>query len=319
MAVASSILSGFASAGSAVRQSAANQRSKRATERAVDQLDIGDKPVAAEYKPIDFTAEQLASVQGNIHNLDAINQLDTANNTYVTGNDVRRASALIPGYKSMMQQLGADASPLLQGELPYDDVLGIVGNSTGRLGALNIAGTAGPATARDLGLSRLDAIGKGAGLMQQMVQTAQTISPVERQMTPQMSMLSPSDRIRWGMEQNQIIQQSDQNRNNIEASVSPTDYAKQVLGLGLGLAGQDTRTNWESVIGKGLSGITSGLGGMGGGGGGGMFGGGGAGSVGTSAPGSISIPSQTYSGWAGGPQPGTYYIPHASPYSIPAY
>lgn len=306
MAVVSSILSGFASAGSAVRQSAAGQRSKRATERAVDELNIGEKPEAAEYKPVDFTAEQLASIQGNIHNLDAASKLAVDNNKYVTANDVRRASDLIPGYKSLMMQLGADASPLLRGELPYDDVLGIVSGSTGRVGSLNIAGTAGPATARDLGLSRLDAIGKGAGLMQQMVQTAQTISPVDRQMTPQMSMLSPADRIRWNMEQNQVIQQSDQNRNNIEASVSPTDYAKQVMRLGL--AGQDTRTNWEGVIGTGLSGITGGLGGMGG------MGGASGGSGGAPA-----VPQSTYSRWAPGPQEGTYYTPRRSPYSVPAY
>lgn len=326
--VTSSILSGFAKAGGAVRDAAAKQRSKRATERAVDQLDIGDKPKAAEYKPVDFSGEQLATIQQNIHNLNAANDLSKWTNADITQNDITRASTLIPGYKQLMQQLGADAAPLLKGELPYEDVLGIVGNRANQVGGINIAGTAGPATARDLGISRLDAINQGKGLMQSMVQTAEQVSPVGRQVTPAQSFVSPLDRIRLAMEQNQTIQQSDQNKYNIEASVSPTQYAQQILGLGL--AGQDTRTNWENVVATGLGGITSGLGGMGGGGGGapaaggggggnflsglsGLFGGGGTAPAGGQ---NLFIPASTYNTWRPGPQSGTQYMP--SSYSIPA-
>jgi len=283
---------------------------------AIKKLNLGEKPKAAEYVPVHFGQEQLKTIQQNIRNLTAANNLSDWTNQYITQNDLNRARKTIPGYGAMMQQLGADAAPLLRGELPYDDVLGIVGNRTGQVGGINIPGTAGPATARDLGLSRLDAINTGSGLLQSMVRNAQNISPVERQQTPNQSFISPIDRIRLAMSQNETIQQSDQNRNNIEASVSPTDYAKSILSLGLGaggLGGGGGGNIGGSVAGAGsaLGKLGGALGGGGGGLGGlaGLFGGGGS-----TLPLGGSAPSG-YSGWAPGPQTGTYYTP--STYSIP--
>lgn len=195
-------------------------------------LNVGQKPKAAEYKPIDFSDEQKKTIAGNFDALHAGNELVQGTNKLITGEALRRATRMIPDYKQNMALQGANANALLSGNLPYDDVLDIIAN---RGEAGNIIGTPGgsaPATLRDLGLSRLDAMKTGAGLMSGMVDIAQKINPVERQFLPQSMYLNPTDRIQLGMQQNQLIQQSDQNKYNIEAAATPSQALQAQVALG---------------------------------------------------------------------------------------
>ena len=194
-------------------------------------VNFGEKVKAAEYKPVDFTAEQLATIMGNLKNSPAIADLIGATNMNIRQQDMIRAKKFIPNFRQNMKLEGEASNQLLQGRLPYDDVLDIVADRSGFSSALGTPGASAPATLRDLGLSRLDAIKSGAGLMKGMVDIAETVSPIGRYMTPQTMMLSPMDRIRASMDQNQIIQQSEQNKNNLEAGLSPGDKVAAELAL----------------------------------------------------------------------------------------
>jgi hypothetical protein len=154
--------------------------------------------------------------------------------------------------------MGLNAGNLMNGQLPYDDVLNAVSNRAALTNSLGIGGTAQPATLKDLGIGQLDAMKTGGSMMQQMVGMAETISPIGRYMTPQMMMLTPLDRIKMSMEQNQLIQQSDQNKNNLEALGASNLAPSGGGGSGGGGAG----------IGSALSGVGSLLGSFGGMGGG---------------------------------------------------
>lgn len=208
-----------------------NKAAKAASGANANGINLGSKPKAAEYKPVNFTKEQLRTVWGNQEALNNIIPLVARTNASIDTDTLKRAQKMIPNYEQNMRLEGMATNSLLNGNLPYDDVLDIVAKRGEAGNAMGIPGGSAPATLRDLGLSRLDAMKTGAGLMKGMVDIAETINPVGRRMLPQSMMLSPMDRIRAAMEQNQIIQQSDQNRNNIEAGVSPTEAANAQLAL----------------------------------------------------------------------------------------
>lgn len=197
----------------------------------IDRLDLGSVPEAALYKPINFTNQQLAAISGNQRALPDIQQLIRSASQGTSEEDIRRAVKLIPGYRQLMKKEGSAASSLLGGQLPYDDVLGIVSDRAGLAGQLGIPGTAGAATLKDLGMSRLDAITKGGGLFKDMVNIAQTVSPIERYRTPTDFFLSPQQRIAGSLEQRQLQQQSQQNAFNLEAAPDPTTVGRQQLEL----------------------------------------------------------------------------------------
>lgn len=271
----------------------------------------GEKPKAAEYKPVDFNQEQLNSIYQNLTSLGKGNgDLMRQSNEYIDTDAMKRAGRFIPGYRQNIKTLGHATGDLVSGRLPYDDVLNIVGDRANLTGAMGIPGTDGPATMRDLGLSRLDAIKTGSGLMQNMVQMAETINPMSRRMRPQDNMVSPLDRIRLTMEQNQLIQQSDQNRNNIEAGISPSQQARNQIQLAqAGSAGADT-----AAIGSAIGGIVSSVGGG--------LGKSSAGGNGMDSQGFYTSPSSAYSAYSSpgyaptimrNPNGSGYY----SPYSMP--
>lgn len=207
------------------------QQQKKDLGDLIDRLDLGHVPDAAMYKPVNFNKQQLASVLGNQKALPDIQQLIRSSSEGTREEDIRRAVGLIPGYRQMMKKEGSAASSLLGGQLPYDDVLGIVSDRAGLAGSLGIPGTAGAATLKDLGMSRLDAITKGGGLFKDMVNIAQTVSPIERYAKPTDFFLTPQQRISGALEQHQLLQQSQQNANNLEATADPTTVGRQQLEL----------------------------------------------------------------------------------------
>jgi hypothetical protein len=217
-------------AGAGATLYATNQQSK-AAKKAAGAVNVGGKPKAANYDSVDIDKEQLDAILANLNSLYANKNLVDSSGAVLSQADLARASRLIPNYRQMMQQQATNAGSLLEGKLPYDDVLQIAADRGSLSGALGTPGTAGPATLRDLGLSRLDAIKTGSGLMKGMVDIAETISPVSRYLTPASSMISPTDRIRTAIEQNQLIQQSEQSANNLAAGVSPTDQARSMIDV----------------------------------------------------------------------------------------
>jgi hypothetical protein len=192
---------------------------------------FGTKVQPAPYQPIDFNAEQMKAILGNAGALPEIAGLTRGANDIVAQGDIRRAKKLIPGYKQMMSLEGGAATDLLSGRLPYDDVLGIAADRSGLTGALGTPGTAGPATLRDLGLSRLDAIGKGGGILKDMVNIAGQISPISRYSKPSDSFIDPLERIKLKIAENQTIQQSEQSANFLNARGDPAAQAQLAMSL----------------------------------------------------------------------------------------
>lgn len=311
---------GVAVAGSSAYSSySSGQAQKEAANAAVPSQDLiaraaGTVPKAAMYRPVNLTQEQLAAINGNLSNLSASKSLSRQTNAAITSDALRRIAALVPGYRASMQRLGINANDLLNGRIPVDDVDQIIAKASGRASAIGTPGTSGPATARDLGLSSLSAQSAGAGMLKDMVSMADAVSPIARYNTPQTNFVSPADRIRAELEQHQLIQQSEQNRNNLEATGDPA--ARLQLGLQTsGITGYHGGDPTLGAVNAGIGSLGSTVLGTVSGGAGGSAGGGGifsslmGGGVGGGAK------PAGYQSWAQGPQNGTYYVPQSSYYS----
>lgn len=231
-----------------------NKKQKDATKAASAQAGqaYGRIPDAAKYKPVNINFEQLEAIFRNQDALPAITGLLKNSNKFITDDALRRASKLIPGYRDAMATYGRAGNDLLNGRLPYEDVLGIVSDRNELTNSLGIPGSGINGTLKDLGLSRLDGIKAGGGILKDMVGIAETISPIGRNTTPQSFMLSPQERINYGMQQNQLIQQSQQSANNLAASGDPAAYAQMQLQLAQG--GQDAAAirSYGSAINSGI-------------------------------------------------------------------
>jgi hypothetical protein len=83
-------------------------------------------------------------------------------------------------------------------------VLGIVSDQNELSNSLGIPGTSGAATLKELGISRPGAIQSGGGILKDMVNIAETISPISRCMTPQSMFLNPSELIAPSLEPAQL-------------------------------------------------------------------------------------------------------------------
>lgn len=222
-------------------------------QQAMGQLEgnpLGEVPEPALYEPVDFNASQLAAITGNRDALPFIRELLSQSNNFVTKDALRRADKLIPNYSKSMATLGDSTLDLLGGRLPFDDILDIVSDRAEVGGGLNIPGVSSGATLKDLGISRLDALGKGAGLLGQMVSLAETISPRSTYGKPSDFFMSPTDRIRLEMEQNILKQQSQQNANNLAAAADPNQVAQVQLGLGQALTPPPMGPDYGSAAGQ---------------------------------------------------------------------
>lgn len=237
VAIAGTVISVGAGVYNSSQQSKAAKKASSAQSKAGEGINFGEKPKAAEYKPVDFTQEQMNTIQGNLKNVNEAGKLSMRSNAFIDSDTLARARKFIPNYDENLRLEGLNTNNLLNGRLPYDDVLGIAANRNNLSNSLGTPGASTPATLRDLGLSRLDAIKAGTGMMNQIVNMAETINPVGRRMVPQDMYLKPIDRISASMQQNQLIQQSDQNKYNIEAGLSPTEQAQAQLGLNAQLNG----------------------------------------------------------------------------------
>ena len=265
-AIAAAVIAAAATAGTAVYSS---QQSKNAAKKAREASMVsspdarkafGGKPHAALYEPVNIDKTQLDSILSNRAALDDTSQLMKTGNNVITQDALRRASALIPGYRQSMEAYGAGAGALLHGEIPYQDVLGIIGDRAGLAGKLGIPGTAGNATLKDLGMSRMDALKTGGGMLQDMVGIAERVSPRNDYLTPKEFLISPADRVKTNIAQNELLQQSQQNYENLKAGGDPAARAT----LEANLAAQGNRGgNYSAAITAAAQGASELIGGIG--------------------------------------------------------
>lgn len=273
---------------------------------AISPKGAGTVPKAAEYEEVHVGKEQLRTIQDNYKALDNIIPLDRRTNAYIDSDAMARATKFIPGYKSAMDTYGRAGNDLLNARLPFSDVMDVVSNRTDLTNTVGIPGQGGTnATLKDLGLSQLDAVKAGGGILKDMVGIAETVNPVGRRASPQQMFLSPADRVNWQLQQNQLIQQSEQNKNNLAAAADPAAAAQMQLQLGqagVQAGGGGSNAGYANAAGQLVSGIAGAYANKGGGGG-------------TPNYGNASGAVPNYSGWAKGPQDGTYYVPQAKYYN----
>lgn len=300
MATTALIIGALATAGSAAYS--ANQASQAAS-------NMGGVPEAALYQPVDYGEVQQRTLLDDYNNLDAMGWVSGKANNILAQQDMRRAEKFIPGFKQVLRTQAGNVNDLVNGRLPYDDVLQIAGNANQLAGAFGTPGTGAPGTLRDLGLSQLQGIQSGQGLLQGMVGIAEQVSPISRYSRPQDFLLYPSQTVPWEIEQQQLIQQSQQNANNLAAGISPTQLAQNALAA-------SGASNPFSGIGPAISSIGTAMSSPT------AFGGTAPTGYAASLPYGGAQPA--YGSWQAGPQPGTYYTPPgyiprtSSPYSIPA-
>lgn len=232
-------------AGTAYGAYSQSQAAKKASEAAggaqVAPGELGDVPQAALYQPLNFTQEQNAAIGSNLDNLERTKILMGQANPLITQDALNRIKKLVPSYTSSMAQMGNNTNALLGGRLPFDDLSDIVSDRAEMSGGLNIPGTAQGSTLKDLGISKLDAMKSGAGLLGQMVSMAETISPRASYLNPRDTMISPLDRIRLELEQAQLEQQSMQNYYNLDAAGNPTEAANAQIRIGNAASGGGAR------------------------------------------------------------------------------
>ncbi len=95
--------------------------------------------------------------------------------------NLRRARTLQPNFDTLTGQIGSVTEDLLFGRLPFSDVLDIVSDRQSLSATLGTPGGAAPATLKDLGLSRLDAITQGFNMFSSFQDTlARSVSPISR-------------------------------------------------------------------------------------------------------------------------------------------
>jgi len=95
--------------------------------------------------------------------------------------NLTRARTLQPNFDILTGQIGSVTEDLLFGRLPFSDVLDIVSDRQSLSASLGTPGGSAPATLKDLGISRLDAITQGFNMFSSFQDTlARSVSPISR-------------------------------------------------------------------------------------------------------------------------------------------
>ena len=139
---------------------------------------IQGRPELPKFKPISVEEEQRKAIQGNIENLPGAEKLATSVNAFNQAQLDKMLEAAIPGFGGMKEQISGNISDWLAGKVP-EDVSGVVERSAA--GKALAGGYGGSAmqrnlTARDLGLTSLDLMGKGVSSAESWMKTAAAIS-----------------------------------------------------------------------------------------------------------------------------------------------
>lgn len=181
----------------------------------------GSRVAPAHYQNVNIEESQRNNVQGNLNNLPLINELVSGANRATTANDIERILGFDPRALSTIGNLSEQANMWSSGRLPTDAIQDIVSNSATRYGSANTPGGSQAATLRDLGLNSMDATQRGASLFQQILQAAEGISPVSRQVAAPQFFITPQQGLQTDLQQSLLQQQSQQNANNLNAAPDP--------------------------------------------------------------------------------------------------
>jgi hypothetical protein len=219
----------------------------------------GTKPKVAPFIPTDPLEQLNKLLKGEVSSWDDITQLSDLYQNYMAG----AFEKAIPGFADILSEGGADtasllgeAAPLIRGELP-PDVQSQVLRSSAYKNLMSGGGGQflGSLQARDLGLTSLDLMNKGANLLTAGGNAAQRWQELAKSemLPPSASLYSPQWFSEFMARQNAAKQATQQLRFNVAAAPDPAwkDRAELLAAYG----------------GMALGGAMGGGGGKGGGGG----------------------------------------------------
>ena len=216
-------------------------------------MDIGNifgaKPKIAKYKPVSPTEEAGKAVAGNIENFPDISKLSDL----YSSEELAQLEKILPGYgaslsagKATTDALFGQASQLLAGEIPQDvqDQIQRSSAYTALRGGYQGSPMARALTARDLGLTSLDLMGRGAQMAGQGANTMQTWDSLARRnmLDPGSMLVSPGQQIQVATQNALASQQQRQNQYNVDAAPDPLakgifDSTMKVIGMVLSVYG----------------------------------------------------------------------------------
>lgn len=181
-----------------------------------------DVPEAAEYVPVDACCIQGSTIECNISHVERADDLARDMNRRHEQNDLIHALAGDPRFLVTLDIQSQSINDLTRGNLPVGDVVEVLTNTAEQASLTGRIGNTRRVTARDLGISKLRAQSAGRREFRESTQWFNTsVSPLSRQMSTQMMMLSPTERVQLALHQSQLIQQSLQNKNNALAKKAP--------------------------------------------------------------------------------------------------
>lgn len=198
-------------------------------------------PEAFLYEPVDISQSQLDTIQGNMNALPGALQLMDRVNPEIWRNDLSRIRSFMPGFDEARSTYIGNTQQLLRGQLPFQDVEDIVSNRSSLSASLGTPGGSRNATLRDLGLSRLDAMNQGGSMFQNFIQMAEQISPNAKQMRPQDSFFTPSERLQADIMQRSLEQQGRASAAMAEAMPNPAQNAIMNAEIGVRMAGMGSQ------------------------------------------------------------------------------
>lgn len=183
---------------------------------------FGSRPEAALYEPVDVDTQVLSSALGNQNGVPAIGDLISGTNALNRSEDLARISAFLPEFTNTLGAYEGATSDLINGRLPFEDVLGIVSNQAELGASLGTPGTRTNATLKDLGVSRLQATQQGGNMFQGLLGSlASSVNPLGSQFLAQGNYLTPQNYLSTALAQAGLQQQSQQSANFLAASPNP--------------------------------------------------------------------------------------------------
>lgn len=191
----------------------------------------GSRVQAAQYNNVALADSLGSTIGANRQNLSAASDLAWNTNAATLANDLTRISQFAPGALATLSNLSSSAQSLSAGQLPQDVIQQLISQRSSSSAAAGIPGGSAPATLRDLGLTSLDAVNQGASLLQSILQSAEQISPIGRQLSPAQFQVDVNTGLQTDLAQALLQQQSQQNAYNLAATPDPAKSLQAQLQI----------------------------------------------------------------------------------------
>lgn len=185
---------------------------------------LGEKPKVPEYVPVSVQDAQSKALNANLANWKSIRGLATTANDYTVDQLLKNLEKMSPGVGELRQQQSNLIGSLMKGEIPEDVASEVLRRSNAASVAGGFGGSTlqGRLTARNLGLTSLDIMGRGMSANERW-------QSLMGQMTPQYNVSSMFVNPAMSLAVDQFNTSSKWNRdwlaNQISAMPSPMDKA----------------------------------------------------------------------------------------------